>query len=332
MAGDKDRLISHNNRLGGGLKDFLFKWSRSSNSPSETRVCLLVQGLARPDAKARLPHRLVENSRSKRTGRMFRGQLNPWGPTMVAGHGRQGHRPPPVRHGLEAWPTPSPQQRAMMLSSLLREKDELRECIAQQELKIPVVTIGLFNGKPSWPKWPNLIPLGGHQVQPSRFGRHVFTHSPVPLHGTFQRSRTKTRKWWIFFGTIWKRESFPVACLHVNWNYYCWWFRNPQANHTGKYIYIYIKPYLNNGIFSISPGELEIPGISEPAIHHPHHSPGRRFRRRRHGTKSCSMCASDVPAAQAKRLPSCASQAAWGDDDGSKWAENQGSKGCSCWG
>ena len=144
------------------------------------------------------------------------------GPTMLAGHGqghgRQGHRPPPVRHGLEAWlkeklelrerssfqdcPLQTPQQRAMMLSSLLREKDEVRERIAQQKLKIPVVTIGLFNGKPSWPKWPNFIPLGGHQVHPSRFGRHVFTHSPVPLHGTFQRSRLCNSKVVDFFGTI----------------------------------------------------------------------------------------------------------------------------------
>lgn len=87
---------------------------------------------------------------------MFRGQLNPWGQRwwlamddkgtglLLFGTAlkAQGEARAQGANLLSGLPTPSPQQRAMMLSSLLREKDELRERIAQQELKIPVVTIG----------------------------------------------------------------------------------------------------------------------------------------------------------------------------------------------
>lgn len=135
-------------------------------------------------------------------------------------------------------------------------------------------------------------------------GRHVFTHSPVPLHGTFQRSRLYNSKVVDFFRNYFICK-LPRAYLSGHPPP-----RNPLNSCLGittvdgseilrpTTLGIYIQnPILKQWfIFSTSTGwgwkSREFPVASHPPST-TSLTNGGRFRRRRHGTKSCNMCASD---------------------------------------
>ena len=136
----------------------------------------------------------------------------------------------------------------------------------------------------------------------------------VPLHGTFQWSRLYNSKVVDFFRNYFicklpraylsghPPPRNPLnSCLGITT--VDGWIKSPGQPHWHVYniydIYIYTHKTLFKTMGWYSPyqlGEVGNPGnFRLPAIHHPPstHLAGGRFRRRRHGTKSCNMCASD---------------------------------------